>query len=83
MIHLNSVLDFGGGGNQRCQTRTRVMPYSQYYKVYNSSCSQVGYNLIDHVQSLPVPIKVAVSICKHVLCDDEGASSSGIYALIQ
>ena len=65
---------------QRCQTRIRVIPYSPYYKVYNSSCSQVGYDLIDHVQSLPEPIKATVSICKHILCDNESASCSGIDA---
>ena len=63
---------------QRCHRRIRVIPYTGilYYKVYNSSCSQVGHDLIDRLQSLPEQIKVTAYICKHILCDDGSASSS-------
>ena len=57
--------------------------YILYYKVYNSSCNQVGHDLIDHVQSLPEPIKITASNCKHILCDDGSASCSGIDASMQ
>ena len=39
--------------------------------------------MIDHVQAVPEPIKVAASICKHILHDDESASCSGINASMQ
>ena len=41
----------GRGSNQRCKTRIRFNLYILYYKVYNSSCSQVGHDLIDRVES--------------------------------
>ena len=58
--------------------RIQVIPYTGilYYKVYNSSCSQVRQDLIDRLQSLPEQIKVTAYICKHILCDDGSASSS-------
>ena len=68
---------------QRCQTCIPVIPYILYYKVYNSSCIQVGHNLIDNVQSLPEQIIVMATICKHILCDEVSASCSGIDASMQ
>ena len=54
-----------------------------YYKVYNSSCSQVGHDLIDRVKSSPEQIKIIASIYKHILCDDGSAACSDIGASIQ
>ena len=54
-----------------------------YYKVYNSSCSQVGHDLIDRVNFSPEQIKITASICKHILCDDGSASRSGKDASMQ
>ena len=51
--------------------------------LYNSSCSQVGHDLIDRVKYSPEHIKITVSICKHILCDDESAGCSGIDASMQ
>ena len=69
--------------DQRCKTRIRFILPILYYKVYNSSCSQVGQDLIDRVKSLPKQIKITVSICKHILCDDGSAGCSGIDASMQ
>ena len=83
---LRGVADaayFITGLNQRCQTCIRVILYILYYKVYNSSCNQVGHDLIDHVQSLPEPIKVTASRCNNILCDDGSASCSGIDTSMQ
>ena len=44
--------------------------YILYHKVYNSSCSQVGHDLIDRVKPSPEQIKITASICKHILRDD-------------
>ena len=68
---------------QRFQTRIWVIPYILYYKVYNSSCSQVGHDLIDCLQSLPEQIKVTATICKHILHDKGSVSCSGIDASMQ
>ena len=38
--------------------RIRYILYILYFKVYNSSCSQVGHDLIDRVRSLPEQIKI-------------------------
>ena len=54
-----------------------------YYKVDNSSCSQVGHDLIDRVKSSPEQIKIIASIYKHILCDDGSAACSDIGASIQ
>ena len=54
-----------------------------YYKVYNSSCSQVGHDLIDRVKSSPEQVKITASIYKHILCDDGSAACSDIDASIQ
>ena len=56
--------------SQKCKTRMWYIQYILYYKVYNSSCSQVGHDLIDRVKSSPDQIKITVSICKYILCDD-------------
>ena len=39
------------GQTQRCKTPIRFILPILYYKVYNSSCSQVGHDLIDRVKS--------------------------------
>ena len=54
-----------------------------YYKIYNSSCSQVGHDLIDRVKFWPEQIKIIASIYKHILCDDGSAACSDIGASIQ
>ena len=36
--------------------------YILYNKVYNSSCSQVGHDLIDRVKSSPEQIKITVQL---------------------
>ena len=54
-----------------------------YYKVYNSSCSRVGHDLIDRVKSSLEQIKITAYICKHILCDNGNASCSGIDAAMQ
>ena len=36
----------------------RFIPPILYYKVYNSSCSQVEHDLIDRVKSSPEQIKI-------------------------
>ena len=69
--------------DQRCKTRIRFILHILYYKVYNSSCSQVGHDLIDRVKSSPKQIKFTASICKHILCDDGSAACSGIDASMQ
>ena len=61
----------------------RYILYILYFKVYNSSCSQVGHDLIDRVRSSPEQIKITASICKHTLCDDGSAACSGIDASMQ
>ena len=68
---------------QRCKTRIQFILHVLYYKVYNSSCSRVGHDLIDCVKSSPEQIKITASICKHLLCDDESAACSGIDASMQ
>ena len=73
----------GRGSNQRCKTRIRFNLYILYYKVYNSSCNQVGHDLIDRVESSSKQIKITASICKHILCDDGSASCSGIDVSMQ
>ena len=75
-VSLNSSI-------QRCQTRNRVIPYILHYKVYNSSCHQVGHNLIDRVQYFPEQIKATASVGKHILWDDGSALCSGVDALMQ
>ena len=72
-----------GGVHQRCKTRVRFILYILYYKVCNSSCSQVGYDLIDHVKSSPEQIKITASIYKHILCDDGSVACFGIDASMQ
>ena len=67
----------------KVQDAVRFILHILYYKVYNSSCSQVGHDLIDHVKSSPEQIKITASICKHILCDDGSAACSGIDALMQ
>ena len=69
--------------DQRCKTRIRFILYILYYKVYNSSCSQVGHDLIGRVISSPEQIKITASIFKHILCDDGSASCSGQDASMQ
>ena len=68
---------------QRYKTRVRFILDIFYYKVYNSSCSQVGHDLIDRVKSSPEQIKITASICQHILCDDGSAACSGIDASMQ
>ena len=68
------------GQNQRCKTCIRFILYILYYKVSNSSCSQVGQDLIDRLKSSPELIKITASIYKHILCDDGSAACSGIDA---
>ena len=60
-----------------------VHPIYTIFKVYNSSCTQVGRDLIGRVKSSPKQIKITASICKHILCDDGIASCSGIDASMQ
>ena len=54
-----------------------------YYKVYNSSCTQVGHDLIDRVKSSPEQIQITVSIYKHILCYDGSAACYEIDASMQ
>ena len=54
--------------------RIRVIPCILYRKVYNSSCNQVGHDLIDRLQSLPKHINVVATICTHILRDEGSAS---------
>ena len=63
--------------DRRCKTRIRLILHILYH---NSSCSQVGHDLIDRVKCSPEQIKVTASICKHILCDDGSAAFSGIDA---
>ena len=63
--------------NQRCKVRIRFILYILYIKVYNSSCSQVGHDLIDRIKTSPEQIKITASICKYILCDDGSAAFSG------
>ena len=63
--------------NQRCKTGIRFILYILYIKVYNSSFSQVGQDLIDRVKTSPEQIKITASVCKHILCDDGSAAFSG------
>ena len=62
---------------------TRFILYILYYKVYDWSCSQVGHDLTDHVQSSPEQIKITASICKHILSEDGSPSCSGIDSSMQ
>ena len=39
--------------------------------------------MIDCVKSSPEQIKITVSICKHILCDNGSAGCSGIDASMQ
>ena len=64
------------------QGATRVFGSSHIFE-NNSSCSQVGHDLIDRVLSLPEQMKERASICKHILCDNGIASCSGIDASMQ
>ena len=68
---------------QRRKTRIRFLQHIPYYKVYNSSCSQVGHDLADRVKSLPEQIKITASICEHILCDDGSAACSALDASMQ
>ena len=61
----------------------RFILYILYYKVYNSSCSQVGHDLIDRVKSSPEQIKITASNYKHSLCDDGNVACFGIDASMQ
>ena len=65
------------------KTRIRFILHILYYKVYNSSCSQVGHDLPDRVKSWSEQIKITASICKHILCDDGSGACSGIDASMQ
>ena len=69
--------------DQRCKTCIRLILQFLYYKVYNSSCSQVGLDLIDRVKSSLEQIKGPASSCKHILCDNRSAACSGIDASTQ
>ena len=66
---------------QRCKTRFWFILYIVYFKVYNSSW--VEHDLIDCIKSSPEQIKITVSICKYILCDDGSGACSGINALMQ
>ena len=77
------TMDNGDCLYQRCKMRFRFILYILYYKVYNSSCSQVGHDLIDCVKSSPEQIKITVSIYKYILCDDGRGACSGIDAMMQ
>ena len=68
---------------QRCQTRIWIIPYILYYKVYNSNCSLVGHNLIDHINSSPKQIKFASTFyvtmkVLHVLAKMHRCSEHGL-----
>ena len=63
---------------QRCKTHIRFILPILHYMGYNSSCSQVGHDLIHRVKSSPEQIKITASICKHILCDDGSAGCSCI-----
>ena len=63
--------------------RIRSLLHILYYKVYNSSFSQVGHDLIDRVKSSPEQIKITASIFEHILYDDGSAACSGIDASMQ
>ena len=90
ILSANSSLDKNHSENiylailyQRCKTRIWYILYILYNKVYNSSCSQVGHDLIDSVKTSPQQIKITASICKHILCDDGSDSCSGIDTSMQ
>ena len=68
---------------QRCKARIRFILYILYYKVFCSSCCQIGHDLIDPVKSSPEEIKTTASICKCILCDDGSAACSGTDASMQ
>ena len=74
---------FSNWSDQRCKTRIWFILYILYYKVYNSSCSQVGHDLIDRIKSSPKQIKITASIYKHILCADGSAACPGIDVWMQ
>ena len=61
IVHLPICLS-----RQWYKTRIRFILHILYYKVYNSSCSQVGHDLPDRVKSWSEQIRITASICKHI-----------------